>query len=435
MELFYLLAGLLLGAVISWLITFYRFQAYKGIPESELSVRYVLKEIHQQVQQQSDIYREDLLEKEMEIRKISQELAARQQEILHLDQRLNTQLEEMSTLQSRFQLEFENVANRLLEEKSRKFTLQNQEQLGILLQPLRDKIREFEQGIEQKYIQETKDRSALRTEIEQLHHLNQQLSKDAHNLVRALKGDSKVQGNWGESRLETLLEKAGLVKEVHFKTQATYLDTDGQMKRPDFIILLPGNKHLVVDAKVSLTAFELYSSEENDSLRPRHLKAHVDSLRNHIRDLSAKNYQHLYQINTPDYLILFVPLEPAFALAQQHDDKLFDFALDKNIVIVTPSTLLATMRTVSYIWQQEKQKNNVLEIARQSGLLYDKFCSFIENLKEIGTRLDHAKNAYDDALNKLSDSKRFGDTIIGRAEKIRELGAKASKQLPKDLLE
>jgi DNA recombination protein RmuC len=161
----------------------------------------------------------------------------------------------------------------------------------------------------------------------------------------------------------------------------------------------------------------------------------VDSLRNHIRDLSAKNYQHLYQINTPDYLILFVPLEPAFALAQQHDDKLFDFALDKNIVIVTPSTLLATMRTVSYIWQQEKQKNNVLEIARQSGLLYDKFCAFIENLKEIGTRLDHAKNAYDDALNKLSDSKRFGDTIIGRAEKIRELGAKASKQLPKDLLE
>jgi DNA recombination protein RmuC len=254
MELFYLLAGLLLGAVISWLITFYRFQASKGIPESELSVRYVLKEIHQQVQQQADIYREDLLEKEMEIRKISQELAARQQEIWHLDQRLNTQLEEMSTLQSRFQLEFENVANRLLEEKSRKFTLQNQEQLGILLQPLRDKIREFEQGIEQKYIQETKDRSALRTEIEQLHHLNQQLSKDAHNLVRALKGDSKVQGNWGESRLETLLEKAGLVKEVHFKTQATYLDTDGQMKRPDFIILLPGNKHLVVDAKVSLTA-------------------------------------------------------------------------------------------------------------------------------------------------------------------------------------
>lgn len=435
-EIIYLLSGLLIGAIVAWLITWYRFMAVSGVlkPE-EVEAQFVRKELHQQLQQHADLLRDDLLDKEREIRHLGELRASLDQQIKHLNERMQHKDAEIEQLQAKFQKEFELIANRLLEEKSDRFARQNIEQLGQLLQPLRDKIREFELGIEQKYIQETRDRSTLRTEIGQLHQLNQQLSKDANNLVRALKGDSKVQGNWGESRLETLLEKAGLVKEVHYQAQLTFADQEGKVKRPDFIIHLPGDKHLVVDSKVSLTAFELYASEEDEKARNRHLKAHVESLRNHIRDLSSKNYQHLYQINTPDYLILFVPVEPAFAVAQQQDAHLFEEALGKNIVITTPSTLMTTMRTVSYIWQQEKQKNNVLEIARQSGLLYDKFCAFVEDIRDIGNRLDQAKNAYDAAMNKLSDSKKFGDTLIGRAEKIKELGAKASRQMPRDLIE
>ena len=357
MNMFFLFSGLLIGVVATWLIANYRFLSRaNGIPEAVLQERYVLKEIHQNVQLQADMYRDDLMNKEQEIRQLSQELAAKNQELRHIGERLQTHQQEVEGLQRQFRMEFENVANRLLEEKSQKFTLQNHEQLTGLLQPLREKILDFEQGIERKFIEETKERSALRIEVEQLRLLNTQLSNDAHNLVRALKGDSKVQGDWGELRLEMLLEKAGLLKDIHFMMQNSFTDRDGNAKRPDFIVQLPGDKHLVIDSKVSLTAYEQFHSCGEEIQRGRFLKSHVDSLRNHVRDLSSKNYQHLYQINTPDYLLLFVPIEPAFFLAQQEDPRLFTDALDKNIVIVTPATLLTTMRTVSYIWRQEKQR-------------------------------------------------------------------------------
>jgi len=265
--------------------------------------------------------------------------------------------------------------------------------------------------------------------------LNLQLSGDAQNLASALKGDSKTQGDWGEFQLELLLEKAGLLKGTHYYTQPSFKDENGSDKRPDFIIQLPEGKHLIVDSKVSLTAYEKYFNAEDASKKSKFLKEHVDSIRGHIKDLSGKNYQHLYQINSPDYLLLFVPIEPAFAAALLHDSKLFLYALDNNIVIVTTSTLLATMRTVSYIWRQERQKKNVLEIARQSGLLYDKFVGFVEDLQDMGQRLDQAQASYHGAMNKLSDSKKYGDTLIGRAEKIKELGAKATKSLPEEFLE
>jgi DNA recombination protein RmuC len=338
-------------------------------------------------------------------------------------------------LQTKFKTEFENIANRLLEEKSQRFTVQNAQQLQTVLAPLGEKIKEFGEQVDKKFLEETREKASLKHELHQLHTLNQQLSQDAHHLTNALKGQNKMQGDWGEMQLETLLEHSGLQKGIHFLMQATYRDDDGAAKRPDFIIQLPDNKHLVVDAKVSLTAFERYFNTDDPTLRDQHLRAHITSIRNHVDNLSRTNYQMLYQINTPDYLLLFVPLESALSAASQADPKLFTDALERNIVLVTTSSLLATMRTVAHLWKQEKQTRSVLEIARHSGLLYDKFVAFVEDLKTIGARLDNARTAYDDAMHKLTHATRPGDTLIGKAQKIRELGARATKSLPQDLVD
>lgn len=428
-----LFLGILLGTLIAWL--YLKYQSGNTISKEVLKEQYVLKEIHTALQQQADLYRDDLFDKEEEIRTLTAKLSSSEQVVHHLEDKMSYQEATISKLQERSKLEFENLANRILEEKTQKFTHQNQEQLSHLLQPLKENIKTFEAQIEKRFWEETKDRISLKKEIEHLKALNLQLSEDANNLVSALKGDSKIQGDWGEFRLELLLEKAGLTKEIHYTVQSSFKDQEGKHKRPDFIINLPEDKQLIIDSKVSLVAYEKYFQAIKNKKQDKYLKAHVDSIRQHIKDLSSKNYQQLYQINSPDYLLLFIPIEPAFSLALQEDSSIFMDALDKNIVLVSTSTLLATMRTVSYIWKQEKQKHNVLEIARQSGLLYDKFCAFVEDLKAIGYRLDQANTAYADALNKLSESKKFGDTLIGRAEKIKTLGAKASKSLPKDLLE
>ncbi|MFT4663457.1 MAG: DNA recombination protein RmuC [Polaribacter sp.] len=435
-QIIFLFIGLLLGALVTWFIAKYHFTASANVLTlDDVAQQYVHKEVHEALQEQADLYKDDIAEKESELRQLTSALSAKQQNCIHLEERLFEQKEEVEALQQKFQLEFENVANRLLEEKSIRFAAQNQKQLQDVLLPLREKIKDFEDGIEKRFIEETKDKVSLRKEIEQLRDLNLQLSQDANNLVAALKGDSKTQGDWGEIRLEMLLEKAGLSKDIHFSTQQSYKDDEGKEKRPDFIINLPGEKHLVIDSKVSLVAYERYFNAETEEEKQLNLKSHVDSIRKHIKDLAGKNYQNLYQINSPDYLLLFVPIEPAFSAAIQKDNSLFTEALDRNIVLVTTSTLLATMRTVSFIWKQEKQKRSVLEIARQSGKLYDKFCNFVDDLKTIGNRLDGAKNAYDDAMNKLTLSSKKGDTLIGRVEKIKELGAKATKKLPQDLLD
>lgn len=430
----YLAFGLLIGGLVGWLYAKLRFTK-NVILQSDLENKYVLRELYENLQQQSDLQKEDLQEKNEEIRSLSSQLSASLQDFKYLNEKLGTQQLEIEKMQQQARVEFENLANRLLEEKSLKFTAQNSQQLNDILNPLREKIKDFEDSIERKFIDEAKDRISLKTEIENLRMLNQQLSQDANNLASALKGDNKSQGDWGELRLEMLLEKAGLTKDIHYRAQPSFLDEDGQQKRPDFIIDLPGGKHLIIDSKVSLVAYEQFYNAPDDHSRQRCLQDHCNSLRKHIKDLSDKNYQHLYQINSPDYLMLFVPIEPAFTVAIQNDNKLFLDALDKNIVLVTTSTLLATMRTVSYIWKQENQQKNVLEIARQSGLLYDKLCTFVEDLRLVGQRLNLAQGAYQDAMNKLSDSSKYGHTLLGRAERIRELGAKTSKQLPKELLD
>ncbi len=434
-SLILLILGLLIGYIIGWWMAKNKSEiASPNMNDEELRTRYVSKDLFENQVNQLDIAHDTLLEKEHEIRSLMSSNAGQKEIIANLNEKMLSHEDNLKDINQRFKLEFENLANRLLEEKSQKFAQQNETQISALLTPLREKIKDFEHSVEQKYIEETKERTSLKKEIEQLYQLNVQLSTDAANLVSALKGDNKTQGDWGEFRLEMILEKAGLNKDIHYKVQPSYTDDNGNQKRPDFVIQLPDNKHLIIDSKMSLTAYEKYFNESDDIMKAVHLKAHVDSMRRHIKDLASKNYQHLYQINSPDYLLLFVPIEPAFSLALQEDKELFSDALERNIVLVTTSTLLATMRTVSYLWKQEKQKNNVLEIARQSGLLYDKFVGFIEDLKRVGLQLDNARDSYQDAINKLNDSKKYGDTLVGRAERIKELGAKASRSIPADFL-
>lgn len=427
-----LIIGLGLGFVLGYWSLRVRL-AQDFLRREEVEKSYVARAVYESLQEQADLVQANFQEKMDSERQLSIELATARAQLRHLEERLDQQVAEMQRLQQESRLSFEHIANRLLEEKSQKFTLQNQSQLHNLLEPLREKIKTFEENIQRRYLDETKDRISLKKEIEHLRTLNQQLSQDAGNLAAALKGDSKTQGDWGEMQLEMLLERAGLQRGVHYRTQTSLRDGNGRMKRPDFIIDLPENKHLILDSKVSLTAYERFCQAEDKSLRAQYLKKHIDSLRTHIRELSAKNYQSLYEIHSPDYILLFVPIEPAFALALQEDHRLFLEALERNVVLVTNSTLLATMRTVSFIWKQDKQKRSVLEIARQSGLLYDKFCNFVEDLQGLGQRLDQARQAYQHAMYKLADGKRYGDTLIGRAEKLRKLGARTTKQLPSQL--
>lgn len=389
----------------------------------------VPKVLYDAVLNQQSQLKLDLVSCEQEIRDLLMQLATRDQQILQL----RSQNTEAAQVEIRLKTAFENLASQLLEQKGEQITRINAQQLQLILQPLREKIKDFEENIDRKFTEETREKSSLKKEIEQLRDMNQQLSQDAHNLTSALKGQSKVQGDWGEFQLEVLLEKAGLQRGVHFMVQATYRDDEGAIKRPDFVIHLPENKHLIVDSKVSLTAFERYYNDSDSTQKEKHLRAHVDSIRAHVEDLSKKNYQSLSGIHSPDYLLMFIPLDAALAAATQADSRLFTDALERNIVLVTAGSLLATMRTVSHLWRQEKQSKSVQEIARQSGLLYDKFVAFVEDLRLIGTRLDQARQTYDDAMNKLSSASRPGDTLIGKAEKIRELGAKNTKNMPLDI--
>ncbi len=429
----FLLLGITIGVLIGWLLArLWLNKAY--LAKNELKEHFVGKALFDNLQEKADVLQAEVNEKNDEIKSLTANNAGSQQKILHLEQQLEQQKWEAIEWHEQSKAEFEVLANRLLEEKSQKFTEQNWKKLSELLLPLGDKIKSFEDQVEKRFLEETKDRISLKKELEHLQLLNTQLSQDANNLAKALRGKSKVQGDWGELQLQLLLEKSGLSAELHYKVQANLQDINGKNKRPDFIIYLPNDRHLVIDSKVSLSAYERFYNAENKAKQQEYLKAHLDSIKKHVKELSNKKYHHLYQINAPDYVLMFVPIEPALTIAQQEDQNILLDALDQNIVIVTNSTLLATMRTVSHIWRQEKQKNNVQEIARQSGLLYDKFCAFVEDLKDVGHKIDHANQAYHRAMNKLVDGKRKGDTLIERAEKIKQLGAKASKQLPRELL-
>ena len=338
---------------------------------------------------------------------------------------------ELDKIQEKFTKEFENLANKILDEKSSKFTEQNKLNITSILNPLKEKIEVFEKKVSESQKESIGMHSALKEQLNSLKNLNIQMSKEAINLTKALKGDSKTQGDWGETQLEILLEKANLAKDIHFTTQGGYRDEEGRLKKPDFIINLPDNRHLIVDSKVSLTNYEAYFNEEDEKQKGVYLKKHIESIRKHIKELSDKKYESLYEINSPDYVLMFVPIEPAYLLALSNNNQLYLEALDKNVVLVSTSTLLATLSTVSSMWRQENQKKNVLEIANQAGRLYDQFVNLTDDLIKVGNQLKTVQGSYDISMKKLTGK----GNLIKKVEKIKELGAKTSKIMNKNLLD
>ena len=358
-------------------------------------------------------------------------LAKKENDFDNLLERNKEQKQEVNELQEKFSKEFENLANKILEEKTQKFTEQNKENLKNILSPLQDKILHFEKKVEDTHKESIDYHAALRQQILGLREMNAQMSKETINLTKALKGDSKMQGNWGELVLERVLEKSGLEKGREYEVQQAFTSEDGGRILPDVIINLPDGKKMVVDSKVSLTAYERYVNEEDDVQQNIYLKEHVNSVKRHVEQLSDKRYQDIYHMESPDFVLLFIPIEPAFALALQEDLNLYNKAFEKNIVIVTPSTLLATLRTIDSMWTNQKQQENAIEIARQAGALYDKFEGFVSDLIKIGKKMDEAKVEYSSAMNKLTEGK---GNLVTSAEKLKKMGAKAKKALPEAIL-
>ncbi len=421
MEIIFLIVGLIIGAVAVWFIVSFKF---KG----EVS----------RVEERSKILEQDKEEIEVKIKSerqtvldLNSKLSSLQSDHLNLQQKLTEQKGEVEELQEKFTKEFENLANKIFEEKTTKFSEQSKTNLAEILNPLKERITEFQTKVEETNKDSISRTAALREQLQTLKDMNQQMSTDAQNLVKALKGDTKTQGDWGEIQLERILERSGLRKGEEYSIQESYTVDDGKRKRPDVIVSLPDDKKIIIDSKLSLVSYERFVSAEEDDERSIQLKAFIESVKRHIKDLSDKNYQSIFESGTLDFVLMFIPIEPAFSLAIQYGENLYVDAYDKNIIIVSPSTLLATLRTIANIWKQEYQNRNVIEIAKQSGALYDKFVGFIEDLKSVGERMDQAKGSYVTAMNKLVDG---SGNLVRRVENIKKLGAKTSKSLPQSII-
>ena len=334
--------------------------------------------------------------------------------------------------QQRFKIEFENVANKILKEKTAEFTEVNKLNLDTLLNPLKENIKSFEDKVDKVYKSESDERNVLKGTIDQMMLMNKTMSIETLNLTKALKGDNKKQGNWGEMVLDKLLESSGLIAGVNYSKQKSFTAEDGNRLQPDVIIFLPEEKHIVIDSKVSLVAYERLVSSDVEEDRDTLTKLHVNSIKTHINGLSGKNYHDLYDINTPEFVLLFVPIESSFAIAIQYDQDLFDFALKKRVVVVTPSTLMATLKTVAFMWKQEQQTKNAIDIATKAGQLYDKFVGFVTDLQKVGEHIDKSQKVYGDAMNKLSTG---SGNLLGRVENLKKLGAVANKSLDAKFLE
>ncbi|MCL5031532.1 MAG: DNA recombination protein RmuC [Bacteroidetes bacterium] len=443
MEILFLIIGILLGAVTVWMILKSKLEAAKGIPPEEaealkaqinnLNVELSKSEVKNKlIEENLKQASNELNSERAKVLQLSSELSSLKSDYSNLQNKLDEQKSELEKLQEKFTKEFENLANKILDEKSTKFTQQNKDNLDQILKPLNDKIKDFEKKVDDVYVADSKERAGLIQQIKTLHELNQQMSKDAANLTNALKGQTKTQGNWGEFILESILEKSGLVKGREYLVQESMTTESGKRFQPDVLVNLPENKTIVIDSKVTLVAYEKYCSGEDENERSSALREHILSIKNHIKNLSSKNYQQLYQIQSLDFVLMFLPVEPAFSLAVQYEAGIFNEAFEKNIVIVSPSTLLATLRTIASIWRQENQNKNALEIARQSGALYDKFVGFVDDLINVGNKIDAAKGSYSDAMKKLHEG---SGNLVSRAEKIKILGAKTTKSLPKPLLD
>jgi Uncharacterized protein conserved in bacteria len=427
METLFALAGLCFGSLITYFVvnqkfTKQKFELERGnllLADRNQTLQKEKEEINQQIQ---------ALRSENSIQ--IQQLARAEADFSNLQEKLELQRKEMDALQQKFTVEFENIATKILKQNTLDFSATHQKNISELLTPLKEKIQTFEKKVEDTYEKGLKDQTDLKAELKKLHDLNQKISDEAHNLTKALKGDVKKQGNWGEVILDRVLERSGLTEGREYKKQESFTDDHGQRFQPDVVVHLPDQKHIIIDSKVSLVAYDRLVNADNEKERALFAKEHLQSVKTHIKTLSEKHYQQSPSFNTPDFVLLFVPIESSFSVAVQEDQDLFAYAWENKVVIVSPSTLLATLRTIASIWQQENQTRNAQEIARQSGALYDKFVAFVTDMEAIGKSIDTTRKTYDSALNKLYSG---SGNLVRRAENIRKLGAKTSKELPSEL--
>ncbi len=423
-----IIAGIVIGAVLTYLITSQNANSQKKMWEERLLTSSGNEEKLQNQINEAEKLRE-VLRNERET--LNLELNRRNIEFENLQLRHEEQKIEVEKLNEKFTKEFENLANKILDEKSTKFTHQNKENLDAILKPLQEKIQNFEKRVEETNKEDIHRSADLVQQIIGLKNLNLQMSQETQNLTKALKGDTKLQGNWGEMILESVLEKSGLQKDREYFRQQSFISEDGNRLFPDYVIHLPGEKKLIVDSKVSLVAYENFVNSTEELEKPTHLRNHLLSLKNHIKGLTEKNYHKLYDMESPDFVLLFIPIESAFAIASMENPSLYADAFAKNIILVTPTTLLAVLKTIDSMWQNEKQKQNAIEIANQAGRLYDAFANLTAELIKLGNQLNTAQNTYGDTMKKLSEGK---GNLISRVEKLKVLGVKASKKINERLL-
>ena len=438
MDVLFLIIGIVLGVLIGWIGARLSF---KNIQKDSLGIEMKLQEkqvlLQVEVEKRSNLeyqlseLKNELNEQREKVVHINGELSAKNVSLENFKERLDNQTNEIANMQEKFSEQFKNLAITILEEKSKKFTEQNQNNINEVLKPLSEKLKDFERKVEDTYVKNVKDRTDLQAEVKKLYELNARISQDANNLTKALKGDVKKQGNWGEMVLERILENSGLEKGREYKTQESFNREEGGRYQLDVIIYLPENKHIVVDAKVSLLAYENYVSAESTNDQSAFMKDHLRSIKAHIKELSDKQYYNLDGLNTPEYVLMFIPIEASFSVAVREDNALFNEAWENKIVIVSPSTLIATLMTISSIWNQENQTKNAVEIARQSGNLYDKFEGLLKDLQQLGKKIDDAQSYYRSTVSKLSEGK---GNLISRVENLKILGAKASKSIPDEYL-
>lgn len=443
MEFLFLFIGLLVGGIITGL--YLKLSSSKKATEANIQLIDIEKEtadlriklqvaIESKANLETQLFelKEELNGNRERVIGLNSKLSAKETAFAGLQEKLDNQAKEIEALQQKFSQQFDNLANKIFEEKAQKFTQQNKENIDQVLKPLNEKLKDFEKKVEETYVKNLKDRTDLQAEVKKLYDLNARISQDANNLTKALKGDVKKQGNWGEMVLERILESSGLEKGREYVTQQSFQREEGGRYQPDVIIYLPDNKHIVVDAKVSLVAYENFVAAETPEEQNTFIKEHLKSIRAHIKELAGKQYYKLEGVNTPEYVLMFVPIESSFSVAVREDNALFNEAWENKIVIVSPSTLLATLMTVSSIWKQENQTQNAIEIARQSGNLYDKFEGLLSDLINLGKRLEDTQKYYRSSMNKLTEG---SGNLISRVEKLKSLGAKASKSLPQSLID
>jgi DNA recombination protein RmuC len=430
-----ILLGFALGLLPAILLTKHRREAARQAGRQELAADLASlqerlssrdEQLHRQEEEirQKNTRMDTLIQDKTGLERDNARLATELREELR---RSEDNLKVLQDARQELQVQFKNIANQIFEEKTRTFADQSKANLDTILTPFKERILDFEKKVNEVYTNEGKERHSLLKEVQRLQELNKKLGEDAENLTKALKGDSKAQGSWGEIILERILEESGLRKGIEYDAQGGFRDTEGRLLRPDVVVHLPEEKDIVIDSKVSLVAYEKYVRAENEEQRERAVREHLVSINSHLKGLESKKYDELPGVKSLDFVLLFIPIESAFMLAIEKDSEIFRKAFDKGIMIVSPSTLLVTLRTIQNIWRYEHQNKNALEIAEKAGGLYDKFVGFVNDLERIGEQIDNTRKAYEGAHNKLTSGK---GNLVSRAQNLIDLGVKSRKQLP-----